>query len=101
MPRALRDCRRVIHLCVFGSPVAGGGAIGTVKGTRPRRVKISYGRAIEPSPIWRRQLGAWRQTRADAGVIVSASYRTDIPAFYSGWLLRRLEAGFCRVANPY
>jgi hypothetical protein len=34
-------------------------------------------------------------------VIVSASYRTDIPAFYGSWFLRRLEAGFCRVANPY
>jgi hypothetical protein len=34
-------------------------------------------------------------------VIVSASYRTDIPAFYSGWLLRRLDAGYCRVENPY
>ena len=34
-------------------------------------------------------------------MIVSASYRTDIPAFYAGWFLRRLEAGFCHVANPY
>jgi hypothetical protein len=34
-------------------------------------------------------------------VIVSASYRTDIPAFYADWLLRRLRAGYCRVANPY
>lgn len=34
-------------------------------------------------------------------VIVSASYRTDIPAFYGDWFLRRLEAGFCRVVNPY
>ncbi|HVC54504.1 MAG TPA: DUF1848 family protein, partial [Stellaceae bacterium] len=34
-------------------------------------------------------------------MIVSASYRTDIPAFYASWLLRRLEAGWCRVANPY
>jgi hypothetical protein len=34
-------------------------------------------------------------------VIVSASYRTDIPAFYGRWFLRRLEAGFCRVASPY
>ncbi len=34
-------------------------------------------------------------------MIVSASYRTDIPAFYAPWLLRRLEAGSCRVANPY
>jgi hypothetical protein len=34
-------------------------------------------------------------------VIVSASYRTDIPAFYAGWFLNRLRAGFCRVVNPY
>ena len=34
-------------------------------------------------------------------MIVSASYRTDIPAFYARWLLRRLDAGWCRVANPY
>ena len=34
-------------------------------------------------------------------MIVSASYRTDIPAFYAGWFLARLRAGFCRVANPY
>jgi len=35
------------------------------------------------------------------GVIVSASYRTDIPAFYARWFLGRLDAGFARVANPY
>lgn len=34
-------------------------------------------------------------------LIVSASYRTDIPAFHGEWFLGRLEAGFCRVANPY
>ena len=34
-------------------------------------------------------------------MIVSASYRTDIPAFYAGWFLARLRAGSCRVANPY
>jgi len=34
-------------------------------------------------------------------MIVSASYRSDIPAFYSAWFLNRLEAGFCRVVNPY
>ncbi|MGE5271181.1 MAG: DUF1848 family protein [Thiohalocapsa sp.] len=34
-------------------------------------------------------------------MIVSASYRTDIPAFYASWFLRRLAAGFCEVANPY
>lgn len=34
-------------------------------------------------------------------MIVSASYKTDIPAFYGEWFMRRLEAGYCRVANPY
>ena len=34
-------------------------------------------------------------------MIVSASYRTDIPAFYGTWFARRLEAGFALVANPY
>ena len=34
-------------------------------------------------------------------MIVSASYRTDIPAFYARWFLRRLDAGWCAVANPY
>ncbi len=34
-------------------------------------------------------------------MIVSASYRTDIPAFYGDWFMRRLEAGVCRVRNPY
>ncbi len=34
-------------------------------------------------------------------MIVSASYRTDIPAFYARWFRRRLEAGGCLVANPY
>ena len=34
-------------------------------------------------------------------MIISASYRTDIPAFYGEWFLRRLRAGYCRVSNPY
>lgn len=34
-------------------------------------------------------------------MIVSASYRTDIPAFYSEWFLRRLAEGFALVRNPY
>jgi hypothetical protein len=34
-------------------------------------------------------------------VIVSASYRTDIPAFYATWFRRRLAAGFAMVASPY
>lgn len=35
------------------------------------------------------------------GMIVSASYRTDIPTFYGEWFLNRLRAGYCRVINPY
>ena len=34
-------------------------------------------------------------------VIVSASHRTDIPAFYRDWFLARLKAGFALAANPY
>jgi DNA repair photolyase len=34
-------------------------------------------------------------------MIVSASYRTDIPAFYGKWFMNRLEAGSCQVKNPY
>lgn len=34
-------------------------------------------------------------------MIVSASYRTDIPAFYGRWFQNRFRAGFCRVVNPY
>lgn len=34
-------------------------------------------------------------------MIVSASYRTDIPALYGGWFLNRLAAGHALVANPY
>jgi hypothetical protein len=36
-----------------------------------------------------------------ADMIVSASYRTDIPAHYGAWFRRRLAAGFVRVRNPY
>ena len=33
-------------------------------------------------------------------MIISASRRTDIPAYYALWFLRRLEAGFVCVRNP-
>lgn len=33
--------------------------------------------------------------------VISASRRTDIPAFYTKWLLNRLRAGFCHWINPY
>lgn len=36
-----------------------------------------------------------------AAMIVSASYRTDIPALYGDWLMKRLAAGLALVVNPY
>jgi DNA repair photolyase len=33
-------------------------------------------------------------------MIISASRRTDLPAFYATWLLKRLEEGYCLVPNP-
>ncbi len=32
--------------------------------------------------------------------VISASRRTDIPAFYMRWLVKRVAAGFVEVANP-
>ena len=34
-------------------------------------------------------------------MIVSASYRTDIPAFYADWFLNRLAAGAAQFRNPF
>lgn len=34
-------------------------------------------------------------------MIISASRRTDIPAFYSRWFINRIRAGFCEVPNPF
>src|SRR5215472_12731203 len=61
---------------------------------------------------WRLQPGCHAEKR-DSGwffhrigaraslMIVSASYRTDIPAFHAAWFLARLEAGFAEAKNPY
>jgi hypothetical protein len=34
-------------------------------------------------------------------MIISASRRTDIPAFYSEWFMNRLRKGHCLVPNPF
>jgi hypothetical protein len=34
-------------------------------------------------------------------MIISASRRTDIPAFYAEWFMRRIREGYCTVPNPY
>lgn len=33
--------------------------------------------------------------------IISASRRTDIPAFYSKWFINRIKEGYCNWANPF
>lgn len=43
-------------------------------------------------------------TRCDSvlsPMIISASYRTDIPAFYAEWFAARVEAGFAQFRNPF
>ena len=34
-------------------------------------------------------------------MLISASRRTDIPAFYADWFINRLNAGHCLVKNPF
>lgn len=34
-------------------------------------------------------------------MIISASYKTDIPCYYGEWFMRRLAAGYCKMVNPY
>jgi Domain of unknown function (DUF1848) len=34
-------------------------------------------------------------------MIISASYKTDIPTFYGDWFMQRLRAGYCKVVNPF
>lgn len=34
-------------------------------------------------------------------MIISASYKTDIPTFYGEWFMHRLRAGYCGMINPY
>ena len=34
-------------------------------------------------------------------MIISASRRTDLPAFYAEWFINRVRAGYCTVPNPF
>ena len=38
---------------------------------------------------------------ADARPFISASRRTDIPAWYTPWFMNRVRAGWCRSSNPF
>lgn len=55
-------------------------------------------------PGWERRTihtAEGERVEAAAPVIVSASRRTDIPAFYATWFVRRLEAGYVQWINPF
>jgi Domain of unknown function (DUF1848) len=34
-------------------------------------------------------------------MLISVSYKTDIPTFYGDWFISRLRAGYCKTLNPY
>jgi len=34
-------------------------------------------------------------------IVISASRRTDIPAFYMKWFMKRIEKGIFKITNPY
>jgi len=38
---------------------------------------------------------------SDPPRVVSASRRSDVPAFHTDWLMGRLRAGWCEVRNPF
>jgi hypothetical protein len=53
---------------------------------------------------WKReplQIASGEVCEALFPVIVSASRKTDIPAFYADWFFNRLRAGYLRWTNPY
>lgn len=39
--------------------------------------------------------------KSPAKIVISASRRTDIPAFYMGWFMQGIGKGFFEVTNPY
>jgi hypothetical protein len=42
-----------------------------------------------------------RATGETVRMIISASYKTDIPTFYGEWFRNRLRAGYCMMINSY
>jgi hypothetical protein len=42
-----------------------------------------------------------RKEKEREPMIISASYKTDIPTFYGEWFMNRLDAGYCTMVNPY
>lgn len=56
-------------------------------GVQPLGAKAAF-YSVRPRPISRK-------------MILSVSRRTDIPAFYAEWFIRRVRAGYCTVPNPF
>jgi hypothetical protein len=56
---------------------------------------------LQIASIWRSFDDPNESKRVTSVVIVSASYRTDIPAFYGGWFQHRVAHGFAQTPNPY
>lgn len=71
--------------------------MGLFTNSRPQQDCWALYRAVE----FRAQPSGNPAFRPATRMIVSASYRTDIPAFYPRWFANRLAAGHCRVVNPY
>jgi hypothetical protein len=42
----------------------------------------------------------FKKLKGGYGMIISCSRRTDIPAFYSDWLIDKINKGYCEVRNP-
>lgn len=55
---------------------------------------MSWGKKLFPLPDG-------RIVEARMPAIVSASRRTDIPAFYADWFFDRLEKGYSLWTNPF
>jgi hypothetical protein len=47
------------------------------------------------------QVGGTGTVEAVAPILISASRRTDIPAFYAEWFIERLRAGAVKWVNPF
>ena len=64
---------------------------------RPRGEGVSF-------PGWEKstiRLESGEYAEGLAPVIVSASRRTDIPAFHAEWFVRRLRSGYVKWVNPF
>lgn len=47
------------------------------------------------------EIESGERVAAQMPVIISASRATDVPAFYSGWFMERLRAGYVKWYNPF